>query len=254
MSSNRFVRASLVAVCAFAASCGESTAPVPPASVDELLGDISTTSAVAEPALAMGGGFAPAAAMPANASACPFNATTKFFVCANHTVNGLTFGVSYQLLDGSDTPLSQFNAATVASLRTVSDISGTLNQGSTNVTMQGHNDQKLSGLLTGTYTLNGTATNNATVAQTGQQTVTVNTTQTITNLVLPKRGTDEKYPKSGTIAMTTGVTGGTSATINITMTFDGTSIVKIAMTTAGVTTNCTMDMSKASPVPACGLP
>src|SRR2546428_1209828 len=99
----------------------------------------------------------------------------------------MTTSWSYQLLDATDTPQAAYNATTTAALRTVSDLSGILSPPGSPLTssLSAHGDQTISGLLTGTHTVNGTGNSSFIITSSGP-TTTVTSTSTITDLVLPQ--------------------------------------------------------------------
>jgi hypothetical protein len=82
----------------------------------------------------------------------------------------------------------------------------------------------------------------------GDELSTTTVATTITNLVLPQRGSANHYPQSGTIStdITSNLEGLGSFSTNVTMTFNGTSLVTIAMTSDGVTETCTFDLENPS--------
>ena len=251
MTSRQLFRTILFAgSCLILAACGDSTAPKQTAlTVDSLLAELDDAQTLAAPALSLGGGFAPSAT--ASNRDCPFNSSNQRFVCDAVTVNGLTINRFYQLLDASNAPLSSFDVTKVAAIRNVSDVTGTL-PGTTGGTITAHEDGTLSGLLSGTHTLNSTGTSTATIAS-GGQTLNVTSEQTVTNLVLPRRGSPNQYPQSGTIAMkiTSGLGAVGGQTVNITMTFNGTSKATFTMAANGFTQTCTIDLAKQGAAPVC---
>jgi hypothetical protein len=116
------------------------------------------------------------------------------------------------------------------------------------ITLQ--DDLTLSGLLTTTHVINGTAASDAatTMVIGGEsRTFTSQATTTISNLAVPVRG--ERWPRSGTIV--TDLTGpdilGPTMT-RITLTFNGTSMASLTISTLGGTgfTSCVVDLSNGS--------
>jgi hypothetical protein len=179
-------------------------------------------------------------------SGCSYVAASQSFVCPAVTASGLTVTSSYFLLDAAGHPMSQFNASTVASLRVRNTIAGSVTVGGDSFTMDGQQDQTLSGLQTTTHTLNGTSTLNMSVAG-GSETFpgpfTIQSTTTISNVVLPAHGSATSYPKSGTITVTS-LLGGTALTSRFVMTFNGTSKVAVTMTVDGHSfPACSIDLS-----------
>ena len=182
------------------------------------------------------------------------NGSNKRFECPSTTANGVTFTMYYQLLDGSNNAVSSFDAKTVAAIHTVSDVSGTIaspaGSPTSAITLTGHDDATISGLLTATHTLSSTGTS-AESFTLGGQPFNVATSQT-TNLQFPKTGLKNQYP-TGTMAMdiTASGAGMPAGTSHVTMTFNGTSTVTMSFSGGGFTQTCTLDLAKASAVPNC---
>jgi hypothetical protein len=249
----RFSRAApLVLLAAILAACGESTGPkVPEVTVDSLLADIGQAMEFGAAASTLGGVVAPSVTMP-SAATCPYDNSNQRFVCPATTANGLTLTMYFQLFDASNTPQSAFSPTTTAAIRTVTDVSGTVSSPSgappSTTTVTGHSDQTLSGLLGATHTLNGTGNMTATM-DADLVTLSFTITQTITNLVLPERGSANQYPQSGTIALD--IASDADFDAHVTMTFNGTSTVTIVMTSGGTTQTCTLDLKNPQAGPAC---
>ena len=128
----------------------------------------------------------------------------------------------------------------------MNDVSGTTTTNSSTTTIDGHGDHTLSGLLTGVHTLNGSSTTaietSITVSgSTVNSSVTL--TETTTNLVLPRRGTAERYPQSGSISFGMTSTGGTGFDVHVTITFDGPNIATMVITSGKSTQTCKVDLS-----------
>lgn len=250
----RSVRAgSLVLACSIVAACGDSSGPQD-VSVDEVLADVS----VAQSFAARGAEVAGIAGVPEPAAmrhdACAFNSGTNMFVCPTTTVNGIAFNRSFQFLDASGAPQSAYSRATTAAVRTITDVAGriTSTTGSTTTTIDltAHQDATLSGLLTGTHVFNANGTGNATITGGGLN-HNIATTQTVTNLELPRRDSDNPYPK-GTIATSATVTApGFNSTTTATLTFNGTSEATLVIQALGVTRTCTLDLSQRHSAPSC---
>lgn len=251
---------SLFAVAASIAACGDGTAPVrsDPA-VDSLLADVSAIDSYSAMGTTMLG--LPAAPSTRGAAApCVYAAASQSFVCEPVTSRGVTVRRSYQLLDASGTPQSAFNQATTAAIRTVMDAAGTVTppEGSTapafTMTIESHSDQTLSGLLTTTRTVNGTGTSTSTMTS-QQSSFTVTSKQKTENLVLPVRGSATPYPSSGKITVESTVAGllpgDRTMTTTIVMTYNGTSIMTMTLTSGGMTTTCLVNMATPAARPTC---
>ncbi len=241
------------AVMAGLAACGDTTGPdLSVVTVDTLLAQASLGGAASAAGLSAAG-VPLASVTPGSASACLFNATSQSFVCPDRTVNGLTLKMSYQLLDASNNALVSFSPTVVAAIRTIQDVSGTTTGigNAATATVTAHSDQILSGLLSNKPTLNGTSTNKTTSTVSGA-TLTMDSKQTTTALVLPARGSGDQYPQSGSIKTELTITSGsTSSSMSLTMTFNGTSSVTYVLSSGTTTQTCTMDLRNPSAQPSC---
>ena len=246
---------SFVAACSFAAACGDSSTGPQNVDLNDVLADVSAGQSFAASGLDIAGVPAPSQPAAMRHDACAFNSGSQTFVCPSTTINGITFSRSFQLLDAAGVAQTEYNRATTAAVRSVSDVSGriTSTTGSTTTTIDlvGHEDITLSGLLTGTHKLNGASTGNAAIAGGGLN-HNVATSTTITNLELPRHDSDVRYPKSGTVATQAIVTApGFSNTTTATLTFDGSSKATLVITTLGITQTCKIDLSAAHSAPVC---
>jgi hypothetical protein len=255
MRSIQVLRATPLAFAiALISACSDGTAPARgPITLDSLFVEMNSGFGMAEPVIGMmGGAFYPVGIAPSTDN-CAYDAPTQRFVCPSTTTNGFTYSMYYQLLDAGNAAQSAFNPATTAALRTVQNVSGTgtfPDLPGVSMTIASSSDQTLGGLLATYYTLNGSGTTTLTLVEPGQPTETLAMTSSITNLVMPKPGSPEKYPKSGVIAVTIS-DGSQDIDVSFSMTFDGTSIVKLKSTENGVVTNCTLDLSKPDAAPSC---
>jgi hypothetical protein len=255
MQLPRIVRAgSLVLACTIVAACGDSTGPQD-LSVDEVLADVSVGQSFAARGIQVAGvaGVPEPAAM--RHDACAFNTGSMSFVCPSTTVNGVTFSRSFQLLDASGAPQSEYQPGTTAAVRTVSDVTGqitsTTNGITTTIDLTSHEDATLSGLLTGNHVINLSGTGNAAISGGGLN-HNIATTQNVTNLALPRHGSGDKYPKSGTVATSAVITApGFTNTTTVAITFDGSSEATLVLTTLGVTRTCKIDLSQKHSAPVC---
>lgn len=199
---------------------------------------------------------------PVDPGRCQYSAATGFFDCPTVTINGLTFTRSFRLIDDAGNAQSKPDAHTSA-LETKTTVDGTVSttmpggpggiSSSTNFTLHGNDDETLSGIQTGTHTLNGTSVTsmNGTM-QLGTDMFPIDQTanETTSNLVLPNAKAGQRWPQSGTITIETLLgtdpSGDTSKTV---ITFNGTSIVTITSTSFGGTITCHVDLAN----PASGL-
>jgi hypothetical protein len=269
MMRTQFVRyAATAAVVATLAGCGSDSPTGPGDTATDLapvLAEISTGSAASfsgAPVGAVSAGSATAAWVP---SSCAFSSSTKAFACPAVTLNGVTIARSFFLYDASGTALSAWDPKTTASVRTVTDVSGTLSpppnfSGSINVSR--HDDITLSGLLTGTHTLNGAGSGHSDAQLTntqGTNRLVVDETSKTTNLVLPGKGANSVFPQSGTIELnqtltvTLGSNAPTTAMMREVFTFDGTSVVSIDFTVGGTTRNCKLNLANFAASVGCSV-
>lgn len=217
-------------------------------SLDEVLNQLNTVGSYAGAGL-VGLGVAPApdASMP-SATACPYDATTTYFVCPTQTADGLTINTRYQLLTSGGVPMAAFNSATVSSLRYVVDVEGAIDVGDgTSISIDSHDEQTLSGLQTTTRVVNGTGTTDLSMTADGQ-TFAVATTRAINNLVLPYEPGPNAYPASGSITTTATAD---QVSFTSTITFHGTSTVTIVSTLNGSTQSCTFNLATPETPPVC---
>jgi hypothetical protein len=239
----------LVLVSAIVSACGSDSSVAPdrrPADLGEVLTEMSLPSFT--------GAIVPELSMMPSAStltpsSCSYSGTSQSFVCPVVTVSGLTLTRSFTLLTASGTPQSQFDPTATAAVRTSSTMAGTIASDGITFTLDGHEELTLSGLLTGIHVLNGTSVMNmhgTDASSSGPFAMSITTT--IDKLVLPATPAD-KWPKSGSILMDlTDNFDGTSMTMHMQMTFNGTSKVLAVMTSDGFTTRCTVDLASQSPV------
>lgn len=209
-------------------------------SLDEVLTQLNTVGTYATAGLAplgVSGAFGAPAASTAN---CPYNAGTKYFVCPSQSASGLTVDASYQLLDGNGNPMPIFNSTTVAGIRYVVDVNGAIDAGEgTTIGIASHDEQVVTGLQTATRTVNGSGSTDLSMVIDGQ-TLSITSTRSTSNLVLPSEPGPGKYPASGSISFTATAD---QVTYSATMTFNGTSTVSIVSTLDGTTQTCTYNLA-----------
>lgn len=185
-------------------------------------------------------------------SSCSYSASTQSFACPSVTVSGLTITRSYTLLDASGRSQPAFDAATTASVRAKTTTVGTINSEGTSLTIDQTQELTLSGLLTGTHTLDGTSTAQVTgTVKSGLITSTVASavTTSIVKLVVSSAAAGATaYPASGTITVdvVTTTDNALSTTVHFQMTFNGTSKVSVVISSALATTHCTLDLANPS--------
>ncbi len=266
MKSKRRVLVALGVGMAAIAGCrsSDSTGPSSANTVDlsALIAEIQAGSGGAAGVMAANG-FPITAAPSLVPSSCAYSASTQGFACPTFTSNGLTISATFFLLDAAGHFQSAPDPATTAAIRTVTDVSGTtkLDQGGTSgsMTLTNHQDMTLSGLLTGTHVLNGTARmhSDLTLTAPGPMHAVVDQTSVTANVTMPTAGRSSPWPTSGTItndASTTDQTGSQSVagTIHSVLTFNGSSTVTIVTTigtgSTAFTTTCKVSLTGVSAV------
>jgi hypothetical protein len=240
--------AALSAVAALASACSDSTAPaVQPADLSTVLAELQPSSLAGISAQLSP---VPIASLSApTPSSCNYDAATKSFICPNVAITGVTVSRNFTLYDANDNPQTAFDKTTTAAVRMQTSASGTVTTGGTTLAVDAQQDVKVSGLLTGIHTLDGTsvAHANGTIGS-GTTTTPLSSTASVTfsHLVLPRESTGpHRFPASGTITALTTATYGALPTVatSVSITFDGTSKAAVTLTVNGLTTHCTVDLS-----------
>ena len=247
----------MLAMAVLVSACGADSSTGPdanqPSTLDQALTAFSNPAiAAANTAFFDSGAEAPGLGL----GRCAYTAGSQSFVCSPFTANGVSINQSFTLLSASGAPQSAFDAATTASVNAKTTMAGTLSGNGTTLNVDGVQDLTLSGLLSGTRTLNGSSTTKLKGVISdflGTSSLDATLSTTVTNLVIPaKTATSaQPWPASGTIVVeSTGVVAGASIpTIRISMSFSGTSTVNVSRTGPGGTQNCKMDL--ANPTQAC---
>jgi hypothetical protein len=248
------VRVSFVVGAAFAlavAACSDSTPPqVNAITVDSVFAELSDAQDVAGRALTVNGGSFLTNEL--SADACTYSAESTMFECPVRAAHGLSIEQSYQLLDASGSPLAAFDAATVAGVRVVVDVSGTVQADTLPLmlTITRHGDHTLSGLLTDRHVLDGTAHTTISIGDAAALRTVID--ETVNELVLPEPDSATPWPQSGSVSLDVVTGGGFEGTVNVLMTFDGTSTATITLSRDDVPViGCTLDLSDPSSRPAC---
>jgi hypothetical protein len=243
-----------VALGTLAVACGSDSSTGPsaqPVTLDQALSELSTP-AVSSMSSALAAG---APALPALASSrCTYQASTQSFACTPVVATGLTVTQSFTLFDGSGAPQSAFDKATTSAVRANSTVSGTIQSGGNQLTIDGQQELTLSGLRTAMHTLDGTT--NLHVVSTGNVDSDMTATVTITGLKLqpPTADGTHPWPAAGTISVQVGtiLSGTPLGSVLAIATFNGTSKVTVKITSSGglVVTTCVIDLASQSP--SCG--
>lgn len=247
------------------AACSES--PTTPTSsvpdVATLLAEMNPASLTAAVDLAgapVGGDFNRLGT--ADPSSCTY-ASSGWFVCQPVTVNGLTFSAKYRLIDAAGNSQQKPDAQTSA-LETQTGLSGTVSStvggptpSTSSFTLDNTSDQTLSGIRSDKHTLNGTSLMTIKgTAQLGTTTLTIDDAvhETTENLVLPNAKLGQKWPQSGTITIESSSLnpGDPSLTSDsrAVITFNGTSVVKMTVTSGADTITWCFDLASPSATPA----
>lgn len=258
-------RTLFIAVAAALVACSDN--PTGPASpnvpdVSALLAEMSSTTLSGAASIA-----SPMIGATLNTSSvdpgkCQYSATSGFFVCPSGTAKGFTFTMSFRLIDDAGNSQSKPDTHTSA-IETKTRVDGTVSSTTpaspggismrSDYTLHGSSDETLSGIRTNTHTLNGASlTSISGTIQLGTDVLPIDQTinQTTTNLVLPNARAGQRWPQSGTITIETTLgTSPSSGMAKTQITFNGTSVVTITMTSSLGTTTCHVDLSN----PAGGL-
>ncbi|MBI4501871.1 MAG: hypothetical protein HY700_12000 [Gemmatimonadetes bacterium] len=191
---------------------------------------------------------------------CVFSESTGQFTCPDMSRNGITFTRRFTIYDANSNVQSKFDAVTTASIKVETTAKGTTSRtdGAT-VTIDRSGVMVTSGLAGAetSRTLNGTEAGTVISDFTAPDGAKINTktsvADTTSNLVIPVSSTtrtDRKavWPTSGTrvhATVTTFAKGTDTRTMSLTRkeTFDGTSVVKVEITTADGTRTCTIDLA-----------
>jgi hypothetical protein len=241
--------ATLLAGCGADSSVSPNTTPV---TLDQVFKEMSLPAISGATSVAVGLDGPAAALGSATPTGCSYVGTSQSFVCAPITAGGITITQSYQLLNGSGGTLSLFEPTSLAAVRMQSTISGTQSDVTGTFTINGSQDQTLSGLQTNKHVLNGTTTVNLAGtlgAGIAAEPFTTTIKTTTTNLVMPANSGAHNYPASGSITIddTSTFPGLPAMSSRIVLTFDGTSKVKITIDGVAISGCSTIDLSSTSP-------
>jgi hypothetical protein len=210
-------------------------------------------------------GVFPAAGLVSSASstACAYSASVGGFVCPAVTGGGLTVTTTYYLLNAAGQSQTALDPNTTAAIRSVIDLRDSVRSSTDSLTgtvvLTLHSDMTMSGLLSDTRIVNGTARTHSDINLTQPDAIrgTTDATSTTTNLTVPAQPDPAKpWPTAGTIATdattTASALGIASAavTTRTVITFNGSSIVTMTIALRGTTSTCRVDLSGKTP-PAC---
>jgi hypothetical protein len=255
----RLPSAFLLSAIVALAGCGSDSPSAPTSAsldVSAVISQMSIGTLSGIPGASTALGVPSAAITPSVASAgCAYSQTSQNFVCPSTASSGVTFNASFWLYDASGHSQTQPDKSTTASVRAVIDAAGTVNgsvgQTSGSITVASHSDLTMSGLLGNTRTLNGTSTGHDSLTATSSTTTTVvvDVTTLANNVVLPAtEGDGSSWPQSGTLTIdantrTKAASVSVTASAHAVVTFNGTSIVTVSGTLAGIPTTCRIDLA-----------
>lgn len=246
----RFRSVTALALIAVFAGCESGDPVTPQVDVDAALSDLAKGAAAY-------GDFGMGASLPSpatHASDCAFDAPSGFFKCAPVNANGIAFSRQFQLLDASGASLSSVNPLLVASIRSVTDVNGTIAPAGAEqvaIEIRRHDDATLSGVQSPNRVLNGTATQQLVASAEGTS-LTLNDTTVTTQLQLPSTP-QQKYPLGGKVVSSGAIhTPGTATEkYRIELSFDGTSIVTIKYAIGTEAFTCKVNMASPNSEPVC---
>ena len=166
---------------------------------------------------------------------CPFNPATRWFECAPQMAGSLMYARSYQLLLKGGTPVNEWDA-TVASIRLVTDVTGSIATAAGNVEIHRHDDATLGDLRELRQTLTGNATLTWRDGASAWSASRSTTLQVMSRSRMP-----ETFP-IGTIEVMADLNG-KPAKRSASMTFDGSPIVAVLLSFDGSPSlRCSFDL------------
>jgi hypothetical protein len=256
---NRYALAVLVVAVA---ACSDAPSGPSPSSVPDvaaLLAEMSAPSIAAARGLAGGVVSFNVIRMPGSDNAvCSYSTASGYFECPSIVTSGLTITRKYRLLDAAGNAQSQPDGNTSA-IETKGTVDGTLSStfgGATPSTstseVHGASADTLSGVGTDTHTLHGVSTMTVKGSvQAGSTVFPIDDSQkmTIANVVLPNAKKGQKWPQSGSIIVDESSNLSDPLFANpshFVITFDGTSVVTMTMTSGSTTFTCRFDLAAPS--------
>lgn len=253
----RLVLATLtLAVVADACVSDSSVAPDTPAgTLDVALSEVTLPALDYASATFSGAGIVTPAIVP---SRCEFDGASGTFVCGALSGNGLTLNQHFTLLDGAGTKQSAYDVSTTAGLVVNSAVSGTatgyVGSNAVTLTVDGQQELTLSGLGTAQHTVNGTSLTLTTLARSDNSDPPLTSTITtkVVDLVIPVPLPSDPapWPTSGMIELQSTTDLGyviplaaANTTTSAAMQFNGSSVVKLTITTQSGTQSCSVDIT-----------
>lgn len=258
----RSARSWLVLAALAAAACSSDSPTAPgssaPVDINTLLSQLAGGGLSGGAATATTGGVLPATtAVTPSAAGCAYSPSVQGFVCPATTRNGLTLSMTYYLFDAAGHSQAQLDPATTASIRSVTDVSGTINAStdtlSGTISLTSHTDMTMIGLLEDLRHMSGTTLAHYDMNLTKPEVMHMvsDVKSTTTSLALPARPDPARpWPTAGTVATdmtSTGTIAGVpiaAATVHTVLTFTGANIVTMTMSIGGIsTTTCRVDLT-----------
>jgi hypothetical protein len=174
---------------------------------------------------------------------CPFDATSKRFVCVERSRGPFTYNRSYAYADSAGAAQSSYSATLTGSANFKWSVAGTITKDRWNGSMSRNRDITVSGLLgaNSTVIVNGTgaAERSRTVFRQDSSGLSrsydMQSSTVIANVVTPAIALPDAFPASGTVTRNftvtkTGVVNGeTTFTRNSVVTFNGTQFVPLVV-------------------------
>jgi hypothetical protein len=240
------------------ATTGPSQSSVP--DVAALLAEMSSSGIVAARGLAGGDVGVEVSRFPGSDSnvGCTYTASSGYFECPPFVSPDLTVTRMFKLIDANGNAQSQADSHTVAiELKSTTDGNFSTSFGgatpSTSTTqIHGSSTDTLSGVGTDTHILHGVSTMTVKgTVQSGSTVFPIDDAQktTIANVVLPNAKKGQKWPQSGSIIMDD-VSNASDPTLayssRVVITFDGTSVVTMTMTSDLGSFTCRFDLASPS--------
>ena len=227
-----------------------NTPSTPHATLDEALGELTL------PVLgAVGGSIA--GLFPGGsqlAASCAYSPAAESFVCPTAKANSLMINQSFTLLTASGATQSAFGATT-ESVRSNTVVAGSVAQDEATLTVDSEEQLTLSGLVTGTHSINGSGMAHLVGTLFEGSDLEIFMTSSISKLVIPASTTagGQRWPASGTIVVetTASLTGFPTSVTRLTLMFNGTSKVNVTVTEDGFTRTCQRDLATSTEAPAC---
>jgi hypothetical protein len=169
-----------------------------------------------------------------------FRADPARFDCTDGSRDGLTVTRSCIFKDANGNTQTAYDPVTTASASQHVEVHGSLDREFMSATIDRVSDMTATGLAGAetSMTWNGSGTENSTRARhsdMGSMQFSMNSTETISNVVIPVPRTESSWPLSGTISrhvtvtFTGGPRDGTTEDRNVTITFDGTQFASVTV-------------------------